>query len=209
MIYGPGSIGDNTFIGPNVAIGTPAEMPGSPLGAGWIDGNNSTFMIGSNTVIREFVTVQVAEGVITSIGNGCYIMTKAHVPHHAMISDNATIASAAVIGGHGRIGEGAYLGLSSVMHQRLAVGSRAMVGMGSVVTKHVPPFAMAYGIPARIAGANVVGMQRAGYADELGVIVHDYYKQGADVAEIFADERLASLKPSYEAWLEGIEGAAE
>jgi UDP-N-acetylglucosamine acyltransferase len=42
-----------------------------------------------------------------------------------------------------------------------------MVGMGSVVTKPVPPFAMAYGSPARVKGVNVVGMQRKGIAEDL------------------------------------------
>jgi UDP-N-acetylglucosamine acyltransferase len=77
------------------------------------------------------------------------------------------VACAVLIGGHGRIGAGSNLGLGAVLHQRLVVGPGAMVGMGSVVTKPVPPFAMAYGSPARVKGVNVVGMQRKGIAEDL------------------------------------------
>lgn len=136
-------------------------------------------------------------------------MNKTHIPHHANVSDNVTIAAAAIMAGHARIGDGAYIGLASSMHQRLAVGAQAMVGMGAVLTKHVPPFAMAYGTPARIVGANVVGMQRAGSPDELIAIIHEYYKNGAAAQEIFADERLKMFAPSYQAWLEDIDLAAE
>jgi UDP-N-acetylglucosamine acyltransferase len=42
-----------------------------------------------------------------------------------------------------------------------------MVGMGSIVTRHVPPFALTFGSPAKPHGCNRVGMQRQGYEDSV------------------------------------------
>ena len=42
-----------------------------------------------------------------------------------------------------------------------------MVGMGSVVTRDVPPWAKAFGNPARVRDANTVGMEHAGIEEEL------------------------------------------
>lgn len=207
VIYGPGTIGDDTFIGPHVAIGTPGEISGGFHGAGWEEGNRGRFSIGDGTIIREFVTVQVAENAITSIGSGCYVMTKAHIPHHAAVADNATIACLAVVGGHGIIGEGAYLGLSSVLHQRIAVGAGAMIGMGGIVTKHVPPFATAFGSPVRVRGANRVGMQRSGYDDGVIERIDEHYRNGVEPDELFADPNLTVLRGAYDEWLRGIETA--
>jgi UDP-N-acetylglucosamine acyltransferase len=50
-----------------------------------------------------------------------------------------------------------------------------MVGMGSVVTRDVPPFSKAFGNPARVRGANVVGMERSGFdASEIDDFVRIY-----------------------------------
>jgi acyl-[acyl carrier protein]--UDP-N-acetylglucosamine O-acyltransferase len=47
---------------------------------------------------------------------------------------------------------GCSLGAGSVVRCGLTVGAFAMVGAGAVVTKSVPPFSLAIGFPARIAG---------------------------------------------------------
>lgn len=47
---------------------------------------------------------------------------------------------------------GCSLGAGSIVRCGLTVGAFAMVGAGAVVTKSVPPFSLAIGFPARIAG---------------------------------------------------------
>lgn len=166
VVLGPCTIGDENWIGPHVTIGTPGEMRGSPHVAAW-DGEmrGQGTHIGHRNVIREFTTIQAPEFGRTSIGDDCYIMTKAHIPHDGHLGDGVTVACAVLIGGHGIIGDGANLGLGAVLHQQLVVGRGAMVGMGSVVTRSVPPHAMAFGSPARVKGVNRIGMQRRGYED--------------------------------------------
>lgn len=49
--------------------------------------------------------------------------------------------------------KGASLGASVTVTCGVTVGEYAMVGSGSVVTRDLPPHSMAYGVPARVAGA--------------------------------------------------------
>jgi UDP-N-acetylglucosamine acyltransferase len=164
VILGPCRIGDRNWIGPHTSIGTPAQIRGGAHVAGWTTPETSAgVVIGDDNVIREFATVHQPTEAITRIGSNCFLMAYAHVPHDADIADDVTLSNATQIGGHTVIGTGANLGLGTMVHQRLAIGGGAMVGMGSVVTKDVPPFAIVYGAPARIAGANKVGLERAGY----------------------------------------------
>ncbi len=39
--------------------------------------------------------------------------------------------------------------------------------MGAVITRHVAPFAKVYGSPARVQGANAIGMQRSGFSTDV------------------------------------------
>ena len=168
VILGNVRIGNDNWIGPQVAIGTPAQMRGGPHQATW-GGEISKALVevGNNNVIREFVTIHSGTTEVTRIGDDCYFMTQAHVPHDAQIEDGVTLSNSAQLGGHTVIQKGANIGLGAVVHQRSLVGTRAMVGMGSVVTKVIPPFGMAYGSPARVRGGNIIGMQRAGFDSGL------------------------------------------
>lgn len=168
VILGNCVIGDDNWIGPHAAIGTPAQMKGGPHPATWFGvPADGAVVIGSRNVIREFATVHAGTSATTTIGDDCYFMTQAHVPHDAQIEDNVTLSNSAQLGGHTIIQTGANIGLGAVIHQRSLVGTRAMVGMGAVVTKPIPPFAMCYGSPAKVRGGNVVGMQRAGVDESL------------------------------------------
>jgi UDP-N-acetylglucosamine acyltransferase len=168
VILGPCRIGDRNWIGPHVTIGTPAQIRDHEHPVGWAEEpTGSGVVIGDDNVIREYVTVHQPADDTTRIGDRCYLMSYAHVPHDATLGDAVTLSNSAQLGGHTVIGEGANVGLSAVIHQRLAIGGGAMVGMGAIVTKHVPPFAVVYGNPARIAGTNRVGLQRSGFGDDV------------------------------------------
>ena len=168
VILGNCTIGNDNWIGPHVSIGTPGEMRGGQHPATWAgDDDSATVTIGDRNIIREFTTVQSGRVVGTRIADDCYVMTKSHVPHDGILENNVTVSCSVMIGGHSIIQEGANLGLGAVIHQKLVVGRRAMIGMGSVVTRDVLPFAMCYGNPARTRGGNLVGMHRAGIAEDL------------------------------------------
>lgn len=179
VVLGPTRIGDGNYIAPGAVIGAPGEMRGGSHRAAW-DGEleGAGIIIGDDNVIREQVSIQAPAFGETRVGSRCYLMTKCHVPHDAWLGDDVTVACSVLIGGHGRIGSGANLGLGAILHQELVVGAGAMVGMGSVVTRPVPPFAMAYGSPARLHGANRIGMQRRGIDDAVIEELDQAYRAG-------------------------------
>ena len=137
-------------------------------------------------MIREHVSIHAPSEDETRIGDDCYLMNKVYIPHDALLEDGVVMAASVLVGGHGRIGAGANLGMGAVVHQRLIGGPGAMVGMGSVVTRPVPPFALAYGSPARVVGVNVVGMQRRGMEEDLIAALKAAYEEdpGAEAIEV-------------------------
>jgi UDP-N-acetylglucosamine acyltransferase len=198
VLLGPMTIGDDNWIGPSVAVGTPGEMRhgahprpwDEPMGTGRV-------VIGDRNVIREFVTVQASETGTTRIGNDCYIMTKAHVPHDGRVEDGVTVSCSVLIGGHSIVQAGVTLGLGTVIHQRSTIGAGAMVGMGSVITKDVPPYAMAYGSPARVKGVNRVGMERSGIASEVIAALDEVYRSSDPSSVEDVPEPLAEVFARY------------
>jgi UDP-N-acetylglucosamine acyltransferase len=189
VILGPCVIGDDNWIGPHVVIGTPGEMRGGLHPAAWADETGvGPTEIGSRNVIREFTTVQQGHVGSTRIGDECYVMTKAHIPHDGWLGDRVTVSCGVLIGGHTVVADGANLGLGTVLHQHLAVGAGSMVGMGSVVTRDIEPYAMVYGNPARTKGANVVGLERAGFDAARIVQIDECHRSAGDLSQLLAQE---------------------
>lgn len=188
VLIGPMAIGDGNWIGTGVVIGAPPEVRdwphpfdiSSPSSGNGIE-------IGDRNVLREYVQVHQGWQSATRIGCDVFIMNQTYVAHDCQLEDEVTLASSVLLAGHVRIGEGANLGLGASVHQRRYVGDGAMVGMGAVVTSSIPPFAKAYGSPARVHGANVVGMERKGLAAETIQRVASVYDGDAPHPSAFAD----------------------
>lgn len=49
-----------------------------------------------------------------------------------------------------RIGRGTFIGPGTVIGKGVIIGENAVIGANSVITRHVPPYAMAGGVPAKI-----------------------------------------------------------
>jgi UDP-N-acetylglucosamine acyltransferase len=108
------------------------------------------------------------------------------------------MASGVLLGGHVVVGDRANLGLGTVVHQRRVIGPDAMVGMGSVVTRDLPPFARAFGTPARVHGVNAVGMGRQGISTADVAALAELYGAGRDVVAHWPPA--ASLAPALAWW---------
>lgn len=159
VLIGPISIGDGNWIGPGVVIGTPAEVRSQQhFSSNSKPERVSLITIGNNNIIREGVSIQRGAYRETSIGNDCFIMTRAYIAHDCSIGNQVTISANSSLAGHCIVQDRSNLGLASSFHQFGVIGIGAMVGMGSVVTKPVPPYAKTYGVPAKVHGANVRGM---------------------------------------------------
>lgn len=185
VLLGPCRISDGVQIGAHCVIGSPPELTSSRQNTAW-DGDlaHHGVEIGAGTVVREFTGVQQGADAPTRIGSGCWLLSRTYVAHDCVLEDEVTTSAGVSIGGRSRIGRGANLGMNATVHQRRVVGPGAMVGMSSAVTRDVPPFAKAYGTPARVHGANTVGMTRRGVTAEQVTALDATYRAAAEVEAV-------------------------
>jgi len=104
--------------------------------------------IGARTTIHACTGNKVVVGDNVLIGPYCYLVgaglyntDRTDVP----IADQGLDLRGGVT-----IGDNAWLGARAIVLDGLTVGNDAIVAAGAVVTKHVPPFAVVAGIPARV-----------------------------------------------------------
>ena len=125
-------------------------------------------VIGSNTTLREYVTVNAAtfDGDLTRVGDGCHIMAYAHIAHDCRVGNEVIMANCATLAGHVTIEDQAIIGGLSGVHQFVRIGRLSIIGGCSKVVQDVPPFLMTDGNPLAIRGLNKIGMKRKGFSDE-------------------------------------------
>ncbi|MBL0687447.1 MAG: acyl-ACP--UDP-N-acetylglucosamine O-acyltransferase [Sulfurospirillum sp.] len=157
QIYGDTTIGENTKIYPYAVIGI------APQARDLTKEDNVKVIIGKNSIIREFVTINEGTsngGGITRIGNNCLIMVYCHIAHDCQIGNNVTMANNAILAGHVEIGKFAVIGGMTPVHQFVKIGEGCMIGGGSAVSQDIPPFCLAEGNRASIKGLNIIGLKR-------------------------------------------------
>ena len=201
VITGPVVIGDDNWIGAGAVIGAPPEVRSfeHPRGDSATQGSDGV-RIGNRNVIREYAQVHAGWKATTTIGDDTFIMNQVYVAHDCVIDDGATFASSVLLAGHAHIGAGANLGLGTAVHQFRTIGRGAMIGMSSAVTRDIPPFAKAFGNPAVVRGANVIGMERSGIDPELIDTLKRIYhgETGAEASDAIEDPE---LRGAVAAWM--------
>ena len=126
-------------------------------------GEDSSLEIGSDTVIREHVSINPGTqggGSVTKVGNHCLLMVGAHVAHDCMIGDHVILVNNSTLAGHVKIGDHAILGGLCAVHQFVRIGRHAFVGGMSGVENDVIPFGSVLGNRAHLGGLNIVGLKR-------------------------------------------------
>ncbi len=129
-------------------------------------GEPSCLRIGDRNVIREAVTLNIgtANGPMqTVVGNDNLLMAGCHIAHDCIVHDHVVVANGVMLAGHVELFDHAILGGLAAVHQFCRVGRLAFVGGGAMVAQDVPPFCIAQGDRATVAGLNVVGLRRAGW----------------------------------------------
>lgn len=159
-VAGRTRIGDGTCIWPFASIGhQPQDLK--------FKGEESQLVIGKNNMIREHVTMNPGTeggGMLTSVGDGCLFMMGAHVAHDCRVGDNVILANNATLAGHVTVGSHAVLGGLCAVHQFVRIGRLSMIGGMSGVENDIIPFGSVMGNRAYLAGLNLVGLKRRGYA---------------------------------------------
>jgi UDP-N-acetylglucosamine acyltransferase len=151
-------MGDDNVVHDHAVIGgTPQDLK--------FEGGRSFVQIGSNNIIREFVTIHrgARANSSTSLGSGCMLMAYSHVAHDCRVGDSVVIANNTALAGEVEVENQAFLSYGVGIHQFCRVGRLAMVGGISKIVQDVLPFFMVDGVPARIRGINRIGLERAGY----------------------------------------------
>ncbi len=155
----------DTTLGVDTTVHPFAVVGGDPQHSGY-NGETTRLTVGARCLIREHATLNRGTpggGGVTHVGNGCMLMTGAHVGHDARVGNNVTFANSATLGGHAKIGDRVFLGGLSAVHQFGRVGAGAMIGGLAAVTRDVIPYGSAWGNHARLHGLNLVGLKRKGY----------------------------------------------
>lgn len=197
VITGPCTIGDDNWFGPHTFVGAPPQYAGHAHSAWDEDTSDFGVEIGNANRIREYVSVARGTRRPTRIHDGCMLMARSNAPHDVEYEDGVTLTGGAQVGGRVSLGRGAMIGMNASVHQRMVVGALAMIGMGAAVKHDIPPFALAYGVPARVVGANIVGLRRVGTVQTEIDRIDAHYRETPLEPPDFLSGELRDLVASY------------
>ncbi len=184
-------IDDNTWIGSNVRIfggvriGNGCRIfPGAVISAIPQDlkfrGEKSFVELGSNTTIRECVTINrgTASKGKTVVGSHCLVMAYSHVAHDVIIGDNCVLTNAVQIAGEVEVDDWVVIGGGSMVHQFCKIGKHAFISAMTPVLSDIPPYikAVGVGMPAKYQGINFIGLKRRGFSKPEIDNIHDIYR---------------------------------
>ena len=195
------SVGPHTIIEDNVTIGDNCNIAssaliasGSVLGKGVkvyhgavigtvpqdlkFGGEETKAIIGDNTVVREYATINrgTDDKWETKVGANCLLMAYSHVAHDCLIGNNVILANSVNLAGHIEIGDYAIIGGIVPVHQFVKIGAHAMVGGGYRVPQDICPYSMSGGYPLKIIGLNKIGLKRRGFSSESLKELEKLYK---------------------------------
>ena len=159
VVEGRTRIGEDTVIYPFASIGhRPQDLK--------FKGETSELIIGRRNQIREHVTMSPGTeggGMVTRVGDNGLFMVGVHVAHDCVVGNNVVLANNATLAGHVELGDFVTIGGLSAVHQFVRIGSHAMIGGMSGVEKDVIPYGLVMGERARLAGLNLIGLERRGF----------------------------------------------
>ncbi len=152
-----------TSVGARTRIYFGALVGAEPQDHRFVPGVVSHTVIGSDAVIREYVTVHRSPfaGAYTRVGDHTLLMAFVHIGHDAHIGNYVTIANQSAVSGHVEIGDHAVISGYVLIHQFVRIGKLAMIHGRTTIVQDVPPFCM-LADNDYICGPNTVGLRRAG-----------------------------------------------
>ena len=97
-----------------------------------------------NSFARLFGHGGIKMGNYSQIGPGSLITTTTHNYREALTTEFKEV----------NIGEWAWVGAHCVLLPGVTIGEHSVIGAGSIVTKDIPAYSIAVGIPAKVIGKN-------------------------------------------------------
>jgi sugar O-acyltransferase (sialic acid O-acetyltransferase NeuD family) len=122
-------------------------------------------IIHPSAVIAATATIEpgtlVLAGVIVnpgcSVGPHCIVNTRASLDHDTDMAPFSSLLPGAITAGNVSIGEYSCVCMGAMIRHKIRIGEHSLVGAGAVVLRDIPPFKVAYGVPARIIRDRVKG----------------------------------------------------
>jgi len=171
LIASSARLGSNVTVAHGAVVGSiPQELK--------FAGEESTLVVGDDTIIREYATLNrgTVERGETTVGKNCLIMAYAHIAHDCVLGDNVIMANSVNLAGHIEIDDYAILGGVLPVHQFVKIGAHVMIGGGFRVQQDVCPYALAGGYPLKIVGLNALGLKRRGFKRDAIEALESAYK---------------------------------
>lgn len=183
------TIADGTWIGPSAlimdgaVIGKNCKIHASCIIAGEpqdlkFQGEKSSAIIGDNTVVREFSTINrgtIARG-ITKVGSNCLLMAYVHIGHDCVVGDNVVLVNRVSLAGEVEVGDWAIIGGHTGVHQFSHVGAHSMTGGCLKIGRDVAPYIKAGHDPLSYVGVNSIGLRRRGFNNDQISSIQDIYR---------------------------------
>ena len=140
---------------------------------------NTKTIIGDNTIIREFVTINRGTKATkeTFVGSNCFIMAYCHIAHDCRIGSNCVLANAVNIAGHVTIENDVTIGGMTAIKQFTNIGEHSMISGGSLVRKDIPPYIKVAKEPLKFLGINIVGLKRKNISEKEIKIIKNIYRK--------------------------------
>ena len=158
-IFGNVFVSGGTRIGDNVVISPGAVIGGEGYGfVKDIDGRLINFPHVGGVVIEDDVFVGscvcIDKGNFgdTILQTGCKIDNLVHIAHNVNVGRHAMVIANAMVAGACVVGDGARIAPSTSILNGVKVGAGAFIGLHSCVVRDIPEGALAYGVPAKVAG---------------------------------------------------------
>jgi len=177
VAHGVGFSGKDAYISPRAWIINPERMR---LGEGSVvesrarlcaNGEKAAIIIGDGTTVYPYALLKTNGGVIeigkfSSINDYCVLNGYAgiHIGNHVHIAASVMIIASehdyhelgnlsfsSELSGKGIvIKDNVWIGAGAGILDGVTIGEYAVIGMGAVVTKDIPPYSVAVGVPAKV-----------------------------------------------------------
>ena len=110
--------------------------------------------VGKNVFIGDFVRVDLQHAYMIYIDDYAHVTSDCRLLCHQRDLSNYHVGDNAALCGYRtgeiHIGKGCMIGMRSMIMPGVTIGDGAIVGANSLVTKSIPPYTIATGMPARV-----------------------------------------------------------
>lgn len=137
-------LGDRVTIG-KFAIIRPSNIYGGEIGVGLTVGNNSN--IGPYSYIGCSGHIEIGNNVMISPRVSIY------AENHVFDKVDVLMKEQGVVRQFVKIEDDCWIAANSIILAGVTIGKGSVVAAGSVVTKDIPPYSIAAGVPAKVIGS--------------------------------------------------------